>query len=87
MASASTPAAAATDAVGLAGPVVDAAPAATAAAALPPKSHQHLLLLQMIAGSGSGAITKTATAPLERIKIIFQIQVGFALRCWRLGIG
>lgn len=38
------------------------------------KSHQYLMLLQMIAGSFSGAVTKTATAPLERIKIIFQIQ-------------
>ncbi len=38
------------------------------------KSHQQLLLLQMAAGAFSGAVTKTATAPLERIKIIFQIQ-------------
>lgn len=28
----------------------------------------------MVAGAFSGAVTKTATAPLERIKIIFQIQ-------------
>jgi hypothetical protein len=33
------------------------------------KSHQYLMLLQMIAGSFSGAVTKTATAPLERIKV------------------
>ena len=43
------------------------------------KSHGELLFLQTVAGAGSGAITKTATAPLERIKIIFQIQVGFKL--------
>jgi hypothetical protein len=34
-----------------------------------------MLFLQMIAGAGSGSVTKTATAPLERIKIIFQVQV------------
>ena len=39
------------------------------------KSQHHLMVLQMAAGAGSGAVTKTATAPLERIKIIFQIQV------------
>jgi hypothetical protein len=39
------------------------------------KSQQHILLLQMVAGSGAGAVAKTATAPLERIKIIFQVQV------------
>ena len=40
----------------------------------PKKSHQHLMVLQMVAGAFSGAVTKTATAPLERIKIIFQVQ-------------
>ena len=39
------------------------------------RSQSDLLILQMIAGAFSGAVTKTATAPLERIKIIFQIQV------------
>jgi hypothetical protein len=38
------------------------------------KSNHYLMLLQMFAGAFSGAVTKTATAPLERIKIIFQIQ-------------
>ena len=32
------------------------------------------LMLQLVAGAGSGAFSKTATAPLERIKIIFQVQ-------------
>jgi len=31
-------------------------------------------ILQMVAGACSGAITKTSTAPLERLKILFQIQ-------------
>lgn len=44
------------------------------------KSHSHKLILQTIAGAGSGAVTKTATAPLERIKIIFQIQASGGLR-------
>jgi hypothetical protein len=29
------------------------------------------MVLQMVAGAGAGAFAKTATAPLERIKIIF----------------
>ena len=65
MAEARTPEAAAGGAA-----LAPAVPAATK-----PKSTEHLLLLQMLAGSGAGALTKTATAPLERIKIIFQIQV------------
>lgn len=32
------------------------------------------MLLQMAAGAGAGAITKTAVAPLERLKILFQVQ-------------
>lgn len=60
-----------------------AAPRATAAAeapraaavAAPSKSQGLLLALQTAAGAGSGCLTKTATAPLERVKIIFQVQV------------
>jgi hypothetical protein len=33
------------------------------------------MVLQMVAGAAAGAVAKTATAPLERIKIIFQVQV------------
>jgi Mitochondrial carrier protein len=47
---------------------------AEAKAVVAKKSHGHLLFLQTVAGAASGAFTKTATAPLERIKIIFQIQ-------------
>lgn len=39
------------------------------------KSRGYLLFLQTLAGAGSGCVAKTATAPLERIKIIFQVQV------------
>jgi hypothetical protein len=53
------------------------APATIAPAVAPinTKSPGELLVLQSIAGAGSGALTKTATAPLERVKIIFQVQV------------
>jgi hypothetical protein len=33
------------------------------------------VLFQLASGAGSGAITKTATAPLERVKILMQLQV------------
>ena len=45
----------------------------SAPAALP--SSSTLMLLQMAAGALAGAVAKTATAPLERIKILFQVQV------------
>ena len=33
------------------------------------------IVSQLAAGAGSGAITKTLTAPLERVKILMQLQV------------
>jgi solute carrier family 25 phosphate transporter 23/24/25/41 len=54
-------------------------PAEQAAAPAPPaltqRSPQELMLRQMAAGAAAGAVAKTATAPLERIKILFQVQV------------
>lgn len=52
-----------------------AASAPAAAAAPPAKSAGYLLALHTAAGAASGCVTKTATAPLERVKIIFQVQV------------
>ena len=34
----------------------------------------HLFLKQVLCGAGAGAFTKTTTAPLERIKILYQLQ-------------
>ena len=33
-----------------------------------------VMALQLVAGGASGALTKTATAPLERVKILLQLQ-------------
>jgi hypothetical protein len=33
---------------------------------------------QLVAGAGAGAITKTSVAPLERLKVIFQVQGMYA---------
>lgn len=51
-----------------------ARPASSPAALAAPHSASTALVLQMAAGAFAGAIAKTATAPLERIKIIFQVQ-------------
>ena len=59
-------------------PVVDAASSGrNGGVASPSKSQSTLLVLQTIAGATSGAIAKTATAPFERVKIIFQVQVSY----------
>ena len=39
------------------------------------KSQSQLLLLRMVAGAGSGAITKTVVAPIERVKLLYQVEV------------
>ena len=33
-----------------------------------------LFLKQVLCGAGAGAFTKTVTAPLERVKILYQLQ-------------
>ena len=35
---------------------------------------ENLFLKQVLCGAGAGAFTKTITAPLERIKILYQLQ-------------
>ena len=37
-------------------------------------SYSTQLLLQMLCGAGAGAVTKTCIAPLERVKILLQLQ-------------
>ncbi|MES1907855.1 MAG: hypothetical protein MHM6MM_000893 [Cercozoa sp. M6MM] len=39
-----------------------------------PPSRAYVMLSQFVAGGGAGTITKTCIAPLERIKILFQLQ-------------
>ena len=34
----------------------------------------NLFLKQVLCGAGAGAFTKTVTAPLERVKILYQLQ-------------
>lgn len=59
----------------MATPAGSAAPSPAAMQTKETKSPHLLMVLQMIAGAAAGAVAKTATAPLERIKIIFQVQV------------
>jgi len=40
-----------------------------------PKKDGSKMMKSLIAGAGSGTITKTCIAPLERAKILLQIQV------------
>ncbi len=40
-----------------------------------------MLTSQLVAGGGAGAITKTSIAPLERIKILMQLEVSGAGGC------
>ncbi|GBG28681.1 Mitochondrial carrier protein [Hondaea fermentalgiana] len=37
-------------------------------------SNSYMRIKQLVAGGGAGAITKTAVAPLERVKILLQVQ-------------
>ena len=48
-------------------------PPAMAKAAEPPSKFA-LAVKQLMAGAGAGCVTKTSVAPLERIKILFQLQ-------------
>ena len=38
------------------------------------KQVDNLFFKQVLCGAGAGAFTKTTTAPLERIKILYQLQ-------------
>lgn len=55
--------------------------AAAVSVSQPVKSQQELMVRQMVAGAAAGAVAKTSTAPLERIKILFQVQVRYQYGC------